>query len=53
MFAGAFVVRNTEVVKFRAVVVANEAGDLLKMFRLEFHNRCGAEAMRLLAARDE
>ena len=47
------VVRDVEVMKLRAVVVADEPGHLLKMFRLEFNDRGGAEAMRLLPARDE
>ena len=53
MFADCLVARDVEVMELRAVVVADEAGDLLEMLRLEFDDRGGAEAMRLLAARDE
>ena len=53
MFASLFIVRDVEVMKLRAVVVADQARHLLEMFRLEFHNGRGAKAMRLLAASDE
>lgn len=53
MFADGFIVGNVEVMEFCAVVVAHEAGYLLKMFWLEFNDRGGADAMRLLAPRDE
>ncbi len=53
MFADGFVMGKVEVMKLRAVVIANETGHLLKMFRLEFNDRRGAEAMRLLSPRDE
>jgi hypothetical protein len=36
-----------------AVVVADKSGEMLKMFRLEFDDRGGAEAVRLLTARNE
>src|SRR4029077_7717656 len=50
MFANGFVVRNVEVMEFCAVVITNQAGHLLKMFRFELEHRLRAEAMRLLAA---
>ena len=53
MFADGLVVREVEVVELGAVVVADQPGQLLEMFRLEFDDRGRAEAMRLLAARDE
>ena len=53
MFADRFVVRDVEVMKLRAVVVADQAGHLLKMFRLELDDRGRAETMRLLPSRDE
>ena len=53
MFADSFIVRQVDVMEFRAVVVTDEAGHLLKMLGLEFNDRGGADAMGLLAARDE
>ena len=45
VFAGRFVVRQVEVMKFYAVVVTHQAGRLLKMPRLKFNDRGGAETM--------
>ena len=52
MLAG-LVARDVAVVELRAVVVADEAGHLLKVLGLELNGRRRAEAVRLLAARDE
>ena len=53
VFADGFVVRDVEVMELCAVVIADQAGHLLKMFRLELDDRRRAVAMRLLTARDE
>ena len=47
------VVRDVEVVKLAAVVIADQAGHLLEAVRLELHHGLGAEAVRLLAPRDQ
>ena len=49
----AVVARDVEVVELGAVVVADQAGHLLEVFRFELHDRRRAEAMRLLPPRDE
>ena len=53
VFAAVVVARDVEVVELGAVVVADETGHLLKVLRLEFHDRGGAVAMRLLTAGDQ
>src|SRR5687768_6633045 len=53
MFSDGLIVREVEVMEFRAVVVTNEAGELLEMFGLELNDGGRAEAMGLLASRDE
>ena len=53
MFADGLVVREVEVMELGAVVVADQPGQLLEMFRLELDDRGGAEAMGLLAPRDQ
>src|SRR5258708_7440423 len=53
IFADGLVVREMQVMKLRTVVVTNEPGCLLEMFRLEFDDCGGADAMRLLPSRDE
>ena len=53
MLADGFVVRHVKVMELGAVVVADKSGEMLKMFRLEFDDRGGAEAVRLLTARNE
>ena len=47
------VVRDVEVVELRAVVVADEPGRLLEVLGLELHDGRRAEAVRLLAPRDQ
>src|SRR6266496_403566 len=41
--------RNIEVMEFRTVVVADQTGHLLEMFRLEIDQSGGAETMSLLS----
>ena len=53
VFAERLVVRDVEVVQLGAVVVADESRHLLEMLRLELDDGGGAEAVRLLAARDQ
>ena len=53
VFAEGFVVRDVEVVEFGGIVVADEAGGLLVVLRLELDRRRGAVAVGLLAAGDE
>ena len=53
MLADGLVVRDVEVMKLRAVVVADEPSHLLEMLRLDLDDRRGAETVRLLTARDE
>ena len=53
ILAQGFVMRDVEIVEFGAAVVADQAGHLLKMLRLEFHDRGHAAAMRLLPPRDQ
>src|ERR1043166_1192587 len=50
MFTQGFVVRKVKVMELGAVVVADEAGELLKIFRLELDHRRDADAMRLLSS---
>ena len=47
------VVRDVEVVELGAVVVADQARHLLEVLGLEVHHGRGAEAVRLLAPRDQ
>ena len=49
----AVVARQVEVVELGAVVVADEAGHLLEVLRLELHERRRAEAVGLLTPRHE
>ena len=53
MLPDALVMRDVEIVKLRAVVVADETRHLLKMSRLDLNHRAGAETVRLLAPRNE
>ena len=48
MFPERFVVRDVEVMKLSIVVVADQAGQVLKMLRFELDERRRAETMRLL-----
>jgi len=50
MFAVCFVVRQIEVMKFRAILVADEAGALLEIAGLEIDEGGCAEAVCLLAS---
>src|SRR5205814_2021976 len=53
MFSGDLVVREVEVVKFRAVIVAHESRQLLVMLWLKLDHGGGAVAVGLLPSRDE
>src|SRR5690242_18929415 len=53
VFPKAFLMGNVDIVELRRVVVASDAGKLLKMTGLEFNDGGGGEAMRLLAPRDD
>src|ERR1041385_8439808 len=48
MFPNHFIVGNIQIVKLRAIVVADEAREMLKMLRLEFEDGGSGKAVRLL-----
>ena len=53
MFPNRFVVRDEKVMKLGAVIIADQAGALLKVLWFELHNGARGEAMRLLTARHQ
>src|ERR1043166_5332653 len=53
MFPDGFIVREVEVMELGAVVIADEAGELLEMLRLKLDDGRRAVAMGLLTTRDQ
>ncbi len=53
MFADGFVVRDAEIMELSRIVVAGQAGQLLKVFGFEINDGGGGVAMRLLTAGNE